>query len=286
MSESDHKSLVSVEWLARHLDAPDVRVVDASYHLPTSDRDAKAEYGAEHIPSAVFFDIEEISDQKSHLPHMLPRPEKFAARVRKLGLGDGHRIVVYDNSPLWSAARVWWMFRVMGHEDVAVLDGGLSAWKAAGHKVDDRAQIPRERHFIPRVNSTIVRDVTEVARATKLKDEQIVDARSPERFAGDAPEPREGLRAGHIPGATNVCFKDVLTDGQMKDPTAIKSVFESAGVDLSKPVIATCGSGVTACVLALALERAGHRDWSVYDGSWSEWGAFGELPIQTGHEQT
>lgn len=283
MTDPDPRSLVSVDWLSLHLDAPDVRIVDASWHLPGSDRDPKAEYKAEHIPGAVFFDIDDISDQSSDLPHMMPRPEKFAARVRKLGLGDGHRIIIYDNSPIWSAARVWWMFRYMGHLDVAVLDGGLSAWKAAGKPTNDMTHTPRERHFIPRVNSTLVRDVTEVARATKLLDEQIVDARSQGRFAGIESEPREGLRSGHIPGSKNVCYLDVLQNGQMKTAEDIRATFSQAGVDLTKPIITSCGSGITACVLALALERAGHHDWSVYDGSWTEWGAFEELPIQTGN---
>ena len=282
MPQSDPTCLVSVDWLATHLDAPDVRVVDASCHLPGVERDPKAEYRAAHIPGAVFFDVEEISDTASPLPHMVPSPEKFAARVRKLGLGDGNRIIIYDNSDLWSAARAWWMFRLFGHEDVAVLDGGLAAWRAAGHQLDDLPGTPRERHFTPRRDSTLIRDVTEVARATKLRDEQIVDARAPERFAGEAPEPRPGLRAGHIPGSRNLCYRDLLEDGRMKAPEAIKAAFEGAGIDLSKPVITSCGSGITAAVLALGLQRIGHRDWAVYDGSWSEWGAFDELPVETG----
>lgn len=282
MPQSDPTCLVSADWLSRHLEAPDVRVVDASYHLPGIDRDPRAEFRAEHIPGAVFFDIDEVSDTASPLPHMVPSPEKFAVRVRKLGLGDGNRIVVYDNSDLWSAARAWWMFRLFGHEDVAVLDGGLAAWKAEGHPVDDMPGTPRERHFTPRRDSTLIRDVTEVARATKLRDEQIVDARAPERFAGEAPEPRPGLRAGHIPGSKNLCFRDLISDGRMKSPQDIKALFEGAGVDLKRPIITSCGSGVTAAVLALGLQRIGHRDWSVYDGSWSEWGAFEELPVERG----
>ena len=282
MPQSDPSCLVSTDWLAKHLDAPDVKVVDASWYLPDAGRDPKAEFRAEHIPGAVFFDIDEISDNDSPLPHMAPSAEKFAARVRKLGLGDGNRIVVYDGASLFSAARVWWLFRLFGHEDVAVLDGGLPKWKAEGRPLDDMPMTPRERHFTPRKDTTLVRDVTEVARAMKLGDEQIVDARSAARFAGQAPEPREGLRAGHIPGSLNVCYQDLLENGVMKDEAALKAAFEGAGVALDKPIVTTCGSGVTAAILSLALHRIGVRDWALYDGSWSEWGAYDELPVATG----
>ncbi len=282
MPLSDPSCLVSTEWLAKHLSAPDVKIVDGSWYLPDAKRDPKSEFRDEHIEGAVFFDIDEICDTKSPLPHMAPSPEKFAARVRKLGLGDGNRIVIYDTSGLFSAARVWWLFRLMGHEDVAVLDGGLPKWKSEGRPLNDLPRAPRERHFTPRRDTTLIRDVTEVARAAKLENEQIVDARSPSRFAGSDPEPREGLRAGHIPGARNVFYADLLDSGVMKEAEALRTVFEAAGVDLSKPILTTCGSGVTAAILALALQRIGHRDWALYDGSWTEWGAFDELPIATG----
>lgn len=282
MPQSDPSCLVSTDWLARHLDAPDVKVVDGSWHLPDAGRDPKAEFRDAQIPGAVFFDIDEISDTKSPLPHMAPSAEKFAARVRKLGLGDGNRIVIYDTAGLFSAARVWWLFRLMGHKDVAVLDGGLPKWKAEGRPLDDLPRAPRERHFTPRRDSTLIRDVTEVARAVKLGDAQVVDARSAARFAGEMPEPREGLRAGHIPGSRNVPYTDLLDHGVMKQPEALHAVFEAAGVDMARPVVTSCGSGVTAAILALALYRIGHRDWAVYDGSWSEWGAFDELPVATG----
>jgi len=283
MSESDPQLLVSTDWLARHLNAPDVRVFDGSYHLPDTGRDAKAEYAEAHIPGARFFDIDDVADARSELPHMAPPPEKFVSRVRAMGVGDGHRVVVYDQAGLFSAARVWWMWRLMGHRDVAVLDGGLPKWMAEGRETEDLPPVPRERHFTARREAGLARDVTQVAEAVKLGREQIVDARSPSRFAGEAPEPRAGLRAGHMPGARNVHYATLVNeDGTLKEATALRAIFEDAGVDLARPIITTCGSGVTACVLALALERIGMRDWSVYDGSWTEWGSYPDLAIETG----
>ncbi len=283
MQASDPQLLVTTEWLAEHLDAPDVKVLDASWHMPDTGRDARAEYDAQHIRGAQFFDIDEIADTRSGLPHMAPPPEKFVSRVRAMGIGDGHRVVAYDQSGLLSAARAWWLFRLFGHGDVAVLDGGLPKWLLEGREVEDLAPMPRDRHFVARRDARLVKDVTQVAAALKLGREQVVDARSPARFAGEEPEPRPGLRAGHIPGARNVHYRTLLNDdGTMKDEAALKAVFEGAGVDLSRPVIASCGSGVTACILALALERIGHREHSVYDGSWTEWGAYPDLAVETG----
>lgn len=279
----DSRTLVSTQWLAAHLRDPDLRVLDGSWYLPDSGRDPKAEYDAAHIPGARFFDIDEIADGRSDLPHMAPPPEKFISRMRAMGVGDGHQVVVYDGAGLQSAARVWWLFRLMGHTDVAVLDGGLPKWQAEGREVEDLPPVVRDRHMIVRVQNHLVRDVTQVSQAAKLEDAQIVDARSAARFRGDAPEPRAGLRSGHIPGARNVPFDALLTeDGTMKDTAALHGVFEAAGVDLARPIITTCGSGVTACILALAFERLGKSDWSVYDGSWAEWGQFPTLPIATG----
>jgi len=281
--EDDPKTLVSTQWLAAHLRDPDLRILDASWYMPADQRNPKAEYLERHIPGARFFDIDEISDLRSDLPHMAPTVEKFMSRMRAMGVGDGHQVVVYDGSGLFSAARVWWLFRLMGKTDVAVLDGGLPKWVAEGRPVNDDDPVIRDRHMTVTRQNNLVKDVTQVARAAKLGDHVIVDARAAERFRGEAPEPRPGLRSGHIPGARNVPFKTLLNaDGTMKDIAAQRDVFVAAGVDLSKPVITSCGSGVTAAVLALALERIGKRDHSIYDGSWSEWGMYADLPIATG----
>lgn len=278
----DPKTLVSTEWLGAHLNDPDLRIIDASWHLDP-ERNAKAEYNDAHIPNARFFDVEEISDTRSELPHMAPPPEKFISRMRAMGIGDGHQVVIYDNSGLHSAARVWWLFKLMGKNDVAMLDGGFAKWQAEGRPVEDMPPIMRDRHMTVQRQAALVRDVTQVASASKLGDHEIIDARAPERFRGDAAEPRPGLRAGHIPGAKNVPFGRLYNqDGTMKSPEELKQVFIDAGVDLSKPAITTCGSGVTAASLFLALERIGHRSHSLYDGSWAEWGSFPDLKIATG----
>ena len=280
----DPKTLVSTGWLAAHLKDPDLRILDASWHLPGDNRDAEAEYTAQHIPGARFFDIDAISDHRSDMPHMAPPVEKFMSRMRAMGVGDGHQVVVYDSTGLFSAARVWWLFRLMGKTDVAVLDGGLPKWLAEDRPVEDMPPVIRDRHMTVSRQNLLVKDVTQVARAAKLGDHTILDARAPTRFAGTAPEPREGLRAGHIPGSTNVFYKTLLkADGTMKEAPALQKAFADAGADLTKPVITTCGSGVTAAILALALERIGMTDHSLYDGSWSEWGMYDDLPIATGN---
>lgn len=279
----DPKTLVSTDWLAAHLKSPDLRILDASWYLPADNRDPHAEYKADHIPGARFFDIDEISDARSELPHMVPPVEKFMSRMRAMGIGDGHQVVVYDGAGLFSAARVWWLFKLMGQKNIAVLDGGLPKWKADGHKTTDDKPVIRDRHMTVTRQNQMVRDVTQVARAAKLGDHTIIDARAAARFRGDAPEPRTGLRAGHIPGSINLPFGTLLNDdGTMKPANTLRTLFNDAGADLTKPVITTCGSGVTAAVLALALERIGKTDHSVYDGSWSEWGMYDDLPIATG----
>ncbi|MBL8563696.1 MAG: 3-mercaptopyruvate sulfurtransferase [Gemmobacter sp.] len=281
--KDDPKTLVSTDWLAAHLRDPDLRVLDASWYLPAMNRDAKAEYAAGHIPGARFFDIDEISDLRSDLPHMAPPVEKFIARMRAMGVGDGHQVVVYDGQGLFSAARVWWLFRLMGKTDIAVLDGGLPKWKAEGRDLEDMPPIVRDRHMTVSRQAGLVKDVTQVAHASKLGLAEIIDARPAPRFRGEVDEPRPGLRAGHIPGARNVPFAEVLNpDGTLKDVAALRAVFEGAGVDLAKPAITTCGSGVTAAVLALALERLGHRNWALYDGSWAEWGMYEDLKVAKG----
>jgi len=284
MSYANPDALVSTEWLAEHLSAPDVHVVDASWYLPAMNRDPKAEYAEAHIPGAVYFDIDEIADTNNPLPHMLPSPEKFSSRVRKLGLGDGVRIVIYDGMGLFSAARVWWMFRYFGHDDVAVLDGGLPKWRAEGRPLESLDPMPRDRHFTARVNGLLLRDFDQVKANVGSSREQVLDARSAGRFTGAEPEPRAGLKSGRIPGSLNLPFNELVdaNTGTMKPADALRQAYEAAGIDFNRPVITSCGSGVTASALTLGLYLLGHRDVSVYDGSWSEWGGREDAPIETG----
>ena len=282
MDRRPEDPLVSTAWLAERLHAPDVRVVDGTWLMP-GQGDATGQYALAHIPGAVFFDIDDVADDASPLPHMLPSPAKFASRMRRLGLGDGSRIVVYDQLGLVSAARVWWSLRAMGHKDVVVLDGGLPKWIAEGREIEDRPPLPRERHFTARMDNGLVRSKAQVARALESGSEQLLDARVAPRFRGEAPEPREGLRTGHMPGARNMPLPDVFApDGTVLPAPALLAKLEAAGIDLDRPVITTCGSGITACVLALAMARLGHWRTAVYDGSWAEWGAGDETPVVTG----
>lgn len=283
MTEPSKSWLTETDELAADLDAPDLVIIDASWHVPGEGKNTRAEYLEEHIPGAIFFDIDEIADTKSKLPHMLPPPEKFSSRMRSMGIGDGSRIVVYDSAGIFSAARVWWTFRVMGVEDVTVLNGGLPKWKREGLPLESGEPRPRSaRHFTSRRNANLVRDVFDMKALLKDRSAEIVDARAAERFAGRAPEPRPGLRSGHIPGAHNLPYGQLLKpDGTLKSPAELEALFTKAGVDLGKPVVASCGSGITASVLALALAEIGHRRTAVYDGSWTEWGADQSLPIET-----
>ena len=277
--------IVETDWLAARLDAPDIVVVDASLHLPNTGRNARAEYLAEHIPGALFFDIEDIADEENPLPHMLPSTIKFASRVKRMGIGDGVRVIAYDSVGLYSAARAWWMFRTMGHNDVAVLNGGLKKWKAEGRPLED-GEPPRRtpRHFSPRFHAELVRDAGEVQALIGNPVTQIVDARSAARFEGREGDPRPGLRPGHIPTSRNVPYASLLNpDGTLKSEPELRAVFAAAGVDIGRPVVASCGSGVTAGIVALALAILGRPDAAVYDGSWVEWGVDGNgLPVATG----
>lgn len=283
MPKDDLETLVSTQWLAGHLADPDLRVLDGSFYLPDMKRDARADYAAGHIPGARFFDIDDVADHRSELPHTAPPAEKFAKCMREMGVGDGHRVVVYDGAGLFSSARVWWTFRLMGKTNVAVLDGGFPKWKAEGHPIESLPPVIRDRRMTVSRQKHLIRDITQVAAAAKLRDHVIIDARSPGRFRGDEVEPRPGLRAGHIPNSHNIHYRTLLNeDGTMKDADVLRTIFEKAGADLSKPAITTCGSGVTAAILNLALERMGHPDHALYDGSWAEWGMHGGLDVATG----
>ena len=273
-------ALVSTDWLQTHLAAPDVRVVDATWFLPGIARDPRAEYAAGHIPGAVFFELDAVCEPKGLHPHTVPSAAKFSSRVRKLGLGDGNRIVVYDSNRFFASARVWWMFRFMGHDDVMVLDGGLEKWRAEGRPLTDEPTRPQERHFTVRQNTLLLRELDQMRANVAAKREQVVDARSAGRFHAREPEPRPGLRSGHIPGAKNLHYAQLVAeDGSLRPAGELRHLLAGAGLDLDRPITTTCGSGVSAALINLALFELGERNAALYDGSWSEWGAQADTPI-------
>lgn len=276
------ENFVSCAWLAAHLGDPDLGIVDGSWHLPSSGRVGSAEFLEGHIPEAVFFDIDAIADASTGLPHMLPDPRKFTDEMTALGLGDGMRFVVYNSPGMFAAARVWWTLRAFGAEDVAILDGGLPQWRLEGRPIEAGDTHPSPRAFTPRLNHAFVVSLEEVRRTLATGAAQVVDARPSDRFEGRAPEPRPGVRSGHIPGSLSLPFVEIVEHGRLKRGAALHQAFAARGIDLAKPVVTTCGSGVTAAVLSLAVEEAGGTVAGLYDGSWSEWGARSDCPVATG----
>jgi thiosulfate/3-mercaptopyruvate sulfurtransferase len=279
----DPTTLVSTTWLAAWLDDPALRVLDASWYLPAMGRDARAEYAAGHIPGAQSFDIDAQSDQASSLPHMALPADEFARRMQAMGIGDADLVVVYDGMGLFSAARVWWLFRRLGHAKVAVLDGGLPKWRAEDRPLETAVPSPAPAHLQPRPPLARVATKADVQRASRDAAALILDARAAPRFRGAVPEPRAGLRAGHIPGSANLPFGELINpDGTLKDDAGLRAAFTAVGMDLSRPVITSCGSGVTGTILNLALERLGHNDHALYDGAWAEWGAADDVEVEKG----
>jgi len=282
MSQPASRYLVSTAWLAERLGDPNTVVVDGSWYLPAMKRDGFKEYQAAHIPGAVYFDIDEISDHGSALPHMLPPPDAFALHMRRLGIADGATVVVYDGGGLFSAPRVWWTFRVFGAKDVYILDGGFPRWRAENRPVESGMIVREPVKFTPKFDDTLVADLDRVDAALNSHSAQVVDVRPAERFRGEAPEPRAGVRSGHMPGSVNVPSSGLVENGALASPDKVRAALAAGGVDLEKPVIASCGSGVSAAILWLALDSIGKPPQALYDGSWSDWGTRADKPVATG----
>jgi thiosulfate/3-mercaptopyruvate sulfurtransferase len=278
------EALISTDWLAAHLSDPHVRVVDSSFKLPGITPTAREDYDKGHISGAVFFDIDDVCEPGTTLPHMIPSPDVFARKLGALGISDDDRVVVYDSAGLSSAGRAWWMLRMFGHPEVALLDGGLPKWRAEGRPLHTADPTPQPRRFTARFDPSLVRDKQGLIGNLATRREQLVDARAAGRFDGTVPEPRPGMRSGHIPGSRNVPY-ELVTDPrtrQLRSAEELVGLFRDAGVALDRPIVTSCGSGVTACALAFALHLIGHPGAAVYDGSWSEWGLPGDTPIETG----
>ncbi len=279
-------SLVDTAWVEAHLDDPNVRILDGSWHLPATGRDGFAEYTASHIPGAVHFDINAVSDKTSPLPHMLPTPEAFATAVGAMGISNQHRVVVYDADGLFSAPRVWWMFRVFGHDNVALMSGGFRKWSGEGRPVTADPSLPVPVDFTAIFNAHMVRSIEQIARFVEDESEIVLDARAADRFAGSSPEARTGVDPGHIPGSRNLPYGRIVDSesGMFADAETLAEVFEAADLDNGKPIATTCGSGVSACILGLGLHLMGNDNWSVYDGSWTEWGGRDDTPKAKGSQ--
>ncbi|MFD1326980.1 3-mercaptopyruvate sulfurtransferase [Mycoplana ramosa] len=282
MTAARSKYVVTADWVQKQLGAPEFRIIDASWYLPAQNRNGAAEYAAGHIPGAVFYDQDAIADHSTGLPHSIPSPEEFASAIEKLGISDTDTIVVYDGPGIFTAPRVWWLLRTMGAKNVYVLDGGLDGWKKEGRPLETDLPEPAPGHFRPHFNPAAVTSFDEMHDIVSSGSRQIADARAAGRFTGEEPEPRAGMRAGHMPGARSMPSGIFSVDGRLKDLDALKAAFDSAGIDLDEPVVTTCGSGITAAIITLALHSLGHENNTLYDGSWSEWGGRADTPVVTG----